>query len=224
MILTDSVRRVLRRMPFPTLGRGPSDPLGGPQPLGEPDRSADQAPVDHACGDQSKNGRPQRGHQQREDQARSDQARGRDVAAGGGPAAYGGDWTGRLPHLYYAPKPDGRPDPGEIVWTRVPFQEDPTQGKDRPVLLIAREGRWLLACPMTSKDHDRDAEQERQAGRAWVDVGAGPWDVRRRPSEVAIHRIIRLDPQAIRREGAVLDRAHFKAVVAALVGYHGRAH
>ena len=144
------------------------------------------------------------------------------TSPGTGGAAYVGDFTGPLPHLGYAPKPDGAPDPGEVVWTWVPFQDDPSHGKDRPVLLIGWDGSWLLACPMTSKDHDRDAEQERRVGRSWVDIGAGPWDVRRRPSEVAIHRVIRVDPQAIRREGAVLDREHFKLVVAALVGFHGR--
>ena len=46
--------------------------------------------------------------------------------------------------MTYAARPDGRPDPGEIVWTWVPFEEDHTQGKDRPVLLIGRDGRWLL--------------------------------------------------------------------------------
>ncbi len=34
----------------------------------------------------------------------------------GRPAPYPGDFTGRLVPAY-DPKPDGRPDPGEIVWT-----------------------------------------------------------------------------------------------------------
>ena len=33
----------------------------------------------------------------------------------------------------YAPKPDGRPDPGEVVWAWVPYEDDSSQGKDRPV-------------------------------------------------------------------------------------------
>ena len=58
-------------------------------------------------------------------------------------AAYPGDAT-RLPDTTYAPRPDGRPDPGEIVWTWVPFEEDHSQGKDRPVLVIGRDGDWLV--------------------------------------------------------------------------------
>ena len=38
----------------------------------------------------------------------------------------------------------------------MPFEEDHTQGKDRPVLLVGTDGPWLLAVPLTSKDHDRD--------------------------------------------------------------------
>ena len=39
----------------------------------------------------------------------------------------------------YEPEADGQPDPGEVVWGWVPFEEDPSQGKDRPVLLIGRK-------------------------------------------------------------------------------------
>ncbi|MEP9361983.1 hypothetical protein ABLE68_03385 [Nocardioides sp. CN2-186] len=60
----------------------------------------------------------------------------------------------------YAPRADGRPDPGEVVWGWVPFEDDPAQGKDRPVLLIGQDGRSLLGLMLTSKDHDRDAADE----------------------------------------------------------------
>ena len=40
--------------------------------------------------------------------------------------------------ISYRPKADGLPDPGEVVWTWVAYEDDPTQGKDRPVLSSAR--------------------------------------------------------------------------------------
>ncbi len=123
--------------------------------------------------------------------------------------------------MTYAPTPDGRPDPGEIVWTWVPYEEDHRQGKDRPVLVIGREGEWLVALQLTSKDHDRDDEQERRAGRLWVDIGAGDWDRAGRPSEVRVNRLIRVDPSAVRREGAVLPRDRYDAVVSAVRSAHG---
>jgi len=96
---------------------------------------------------------------------------------------------------------------GEIVWTWVPYEEDHTQGKDRPVLLIGSDASWLLGLPCTSKDHDRDEEQERRAGRYWVDIGTGPWDAKRRPSEVRTDRIVRVAPADIRRTaGSVTQR------------------
>ena len=41
----------------------------------------------------------------------------------------------------YNPRTDGKPDPGEVVWAWVPYEEDASQGKDRPVLLIGRDRR-----------------------------------------------------------------------------------
>ncbi|MFV0464132.1 MAG: type II toxin-antitoxin system PemK/MazF family toxin [Nostocoides sp.] len=129
-------------------------------------------------------------------------------------APYPGDLD-HPPEMMYAPKPDGRPDPGEIVWSWVAYEEDATQGKDRPVLLIGWDGPWLVGLQLTSKDHARDAEQERAAGREWVDIGSGSWDRRHRPSEVRVNRILRIDPNGIRREGAVLDRDIFLRVARA---------
>jgi hypothetical protein len=124
--------------------------------------------------------------------------------------------------MTYAGDDDGQVDPGEIVWTWVPYEEDHTLGKDRPVLVIGREGPWLIALQLTSQDHDRDADQERRAGRLWVDVGTGPWDGSGRPSEVRVNRLIRVDPAAVRREGAVLPRARYEAVSAAVRAAHHR--
>jgi hypothetical protein len=66
----------------------------------------------------------------------------------------------------YAPRADGFADPGEVVWAWVAYEDDPAQGKDRPVVVLGREGTTLVALMMTSKDHDRDAAAEARAGSA----------------------------------------------------------
>ncbi|MFT4187319.1 MAG: type II toxin-antitoxin system PemK/MazF family toxin [Aeromicrobium sp.] len=119
----------------------------------------------------------------------------------------------------YSPDVDGDPDPGEVVWTWVPYEDDPSQGKDRPVLLVGRDGDRLVGLMLTSKDHDRDAAQEERAGRYWMDLGTGAWDPQGRPSEVRLNRLVEVDPDDVRREGAVLDQARFDAVVEAARPY-----
>jgi PemK-like, MazF-like toxin of type II toxin-antitoxin system len=125
-----------------------------------------------------------------------------------GPAAPAGT------DLSYRPLADGRPDPGEVVWAWVPFDEGDGRGKDRPVLVIGHRGPDLLGLMLSSRDHDRDAADERRHGRRWTDIGTGAWDPRGRPSEVRLDRLLALDPQAVRREGAALDRRRFERVVA----------
>ena len=112
----------------------------------------------------------------------------------------------------YAPRRDGRPDPGEIVWAWVPYDEGDGRGKDRPVLIISRDRGTFHGLMLTSKDHDRDMADEARHGRFWMDIGSGPWDSRGRPSEVRLDRIVRLAPDAVRREGAALDHALFDRV------------
>jgi PemK-like, MazF-like toxin of type II toxin-antitoxin system len=128
---------------------------------------------------------------------------------------YPGDFEGTVKPVY-RPELDGEPDPGEIVWSWVPYEEDHSQGKDRPVLIVGNDGPWLLALQLTSQDHDRDAAQEARAGRQWMDIGTGAWDSTGRASEVRLNRVIRIHPDAVRREGAILDRAVFDQVAAAL--------
>jgi hypothetical protein len=115
----------------------------------------------------------------------------------------------------YAPRRDGKPDPGEVVWAWVPYEENDGRGKDRPVLIVSRGPGELLGLMLTSKDHDRDAADEARWGRYWMDVGTGAWDPKRRPSEVRLDRILRLPPSAVRREGAALDRTIFVRVAQA---------
>ncbi len=115
----------------------------------------------------------------------------------------------------YAPEIDGEPDPGEVVWAWVPYEEDPSQGKDRPVLVLQAEGDGWTGLYLSSQDHDRDAAEEARQGRYWMDVGSGAWDSQGRPSEVRLDRRITLERDGVRREGAALDRAVFDEVVKA---------
>jgi len=129
---------------------------------------------------------------------------------------YAGDFEGTV-HVEYTPHPDdGVADPGEVVWTWVPFEEDYNRGKDRPVLVVGSDGPWLLALILTSKHHDRDAADEARWGRVWLDIGSGPWDREGRRSEVRLDRVLRIDPQQVRREGAVIGEELFNQVAAAL--------
>jgi len=123
-----------------------------------------------------------------------------------------GDFHGVV-HPVYDPALDGDGDPGEIVWTWVPYEEDATRGKDRPVLVVGRDGPWLLGLMLSSKDHTRDADDEARLGRRWLDIGSGPWDPQRRPSEIRLDRVLRIDPSAVRREGAIMERSAFDHVV-----------
>jgi PemK-like, MazF-like toxin of type II toxin-antitoxin system len=118
--------------------------------------------------------------------------------------------------LAYAPDLDGAADPGEIVWTWVRFEDDPARGKDRPVLVVGRDGRTLLGLMLSSKN-DHDGE------RHWLPLGAGAWDRERRPSWIRLDRVIEVDEDGIRREGAILDRTRFDQVADALRRQYGWA-
>ena len=75
----------------------------------------------------------------------------------------------RARKLVYAPDLDGRADPGEIVWTWVVYEDDPTKGKDRPVLVVGRDRSTLLGLMLSSQDHHREDPN-------WVGIGSGSWD------------------------------------------------
>jgi hypothetical protein len=111
----------------------------------------------------------------------------------------------------YAPASDGDPDPGEVVWTWVPFEDDPAQGKDRPLLVIGTpaQGAGYVALLLSSRD--------RRGEHGWVHLGSGSWDREGRDSWVNVERLLLVHDGAIRREGAVVDRDRFAAVVAKAV-------
>lgn len=129
---------------------------------------------------------------------------GRDAKPASGGAR---EYTGKV-LLDYAPELDGDPDPGEIVWAWVPYEEDPGVGKDRPLVVIGRtpdRAGTVVALMLSSKD--------REGEPGWVLLGTGTWDRDRRESWVRVDRLLAVPPDGIRREGAVLQRARFLRLI-----------
>lgn len=94
----------------------------------------------------------------------------------------------------------------------MPHEDDPTQGKDRPVLVIGYDGGdggRLLGVPLSSQDRT-----DRRDAHEWVSVGTGGWDRDGRESFADASRVLRFDPHDVRREGAALPRDRFDDVVA----------
>ena len=116
--------------------------------------------------------------------------------------------------LTYAPEADGDPDPGEVVWCWVPYEEDPRLGKDRPVVAIGHarapgaEGD-LVVLMLSSRNH--------QGERNWASIGTGTWDHEGRESFALLDRLLAVGPPAVRREGGTLEPDRFVALVEAAV-------
>lgn len=109
----------------------------------------------------------------------------------------------------YAPEMDGDPDPGEVVWAWVSFEEDHSVGKDRPLAIVGRaDDHRLIGLMLSSRDRSGD--------RDWLAIGSGPWDAERRPSWLRRDRILAVAPDAVRREGAIIPRATYDSVIAAM--------
>jgi len=113
----------------------------------------------------------------------------------------------------YSPDIDGAADPGEVVWTWVPYEDDPSKGKDRPVVIIGRTGSELAGVPLTSKNN----------GHGAVPVGTGAWDRRGRPSYAKVDQLLVVRERDVRREGSVLERGPFDAVVTGVGQHHDLA-
>jgi hypothetical protein len=114
----------------------------------------------------------------------------------------------------YAPRLDGDPDPGEVVWAWIPYEDDPKQGKDRPVVVVGLDAADLVVVPLTTKPHpERDDE---------VEVGSGGWDRSLRVSYAKVDDVLRVKVTDVRREGAILDRKRFDKIVAGVAAYRSR--
>jgi hypothetical protein len=61
---------------------------------------------------------------------------------------------------------------------------------------------------LSSRDHGGDQN--------WLAIGSGPWDSDGRPSWLRRDRLLAVPADAVRREGAVLPRATYDSVLAAV--------
>ena len=128
---------------------------------------------------------------------------GRPVTRASVPTAH------RARRISYSPDLDGRADPGEVVWTWVVYEDDPTRGKDRPVLVVGRDQSTLLGLMLSSQDRHLNDNK-------WVAIGSGAWDYEGRVSFVRLDRVLDVPEEGIRREGAILAREVFDVVAGRL--------
>lgn len=106
-----------------------------------------------------------------------------------------------------ARKSAGLYDVGDVVWAFVPFADDPSQGKDRPVAVVGvdRSGT-LTAVYMTSN--------EGRANRPGVvALSSGDWDPQGRRSWADTRRTVRVSPDDVRRFGATLPASQTAKLV-----------
>lgn len=126
------------------------------------------------------------------------------------------DTSAKARTIVYAPELDGNADPGEVVWTWVEFEENDGRGKDRPVLVVGRDGGTLLGLMLSSQDKRAD-------DRHWVGIGRGAWDHGDKPSWLRLDRVLDVPEDGIRREGAILPKADFDKVADRLRAEYGWA-
>lgn len=116
--------------------------------------------------------------------------------------------------ITYAPDRDGDPDAGEVVWAWVPYAERDGRGKDRPVLVIGRQGTdRVFAVRLTSTPHEGDGD--------FLSIGSGPWDSQGRPSWVDIEHVYSVHREGMRREASALDLPRFTRIADALRQRYG---
>ena len=118
----------------------------------------------------------------------------------------------RSRRLVYAPDLAGRAEAGEVVWAWVAFGEAEA-GRDRPVLVVGRNGSRLLALLLSDRaEHAGDPN--------WLGIDTADWAEDRRPGWVRLDRVLDVAEEGIRRQGAVFTVAQFELVAAHLRGQY----
>ncbi|MGW0821478.1 type II toxin-antitoxin system PemK/MazF family toxin [Streptomyces sp. NPDC002845] len=107
----------------------------------------------------------------------------------------GGVRTARRPVARGVPRP--RPQPAEIWWARVPYEDGP-RGKDRPCLVLAVRGDQAKVAKITSRYRDE------QAGVIPLPPGA-VGDTHGRPSFLETDELRQVPVWGFRRRVGVVD-------------------
>ena len=68
---------------------------------------------------------------------------------------------------------------------------------------------------LTSQDHvpGNVGEIRQNDGTPWINIGSGDWDSKNRPSEIRLDRVIRIAPNAVRREGSIMPMTLYSKIV-----------
>lgn len=137
----------------------------------------------------------------------------RGVVPGYGPTRRRDITLGSVRVTYHPDYPDDHPDPGEVVWAKVRFQENAALSKDRPVLVIGRINGTdkLAAIQLTSQVNGRPNE---------LPINVRNLDRLGRRSALKLDQIIVVDPKDYRREGSVLSKDEFEGVIGRLAAFH----
>lgn len=83
------------------------------------------------------------------------------------------------------------------------------------MLVVGSKGRGTVLGLMLS------TQQSRAGQDGWLELGSGSWDAEGRTSFVRLDRVLEIEANSIRREGAVLDATRFERVASALRTRHG---
>ena len=102
----------------------------------------------------------------------------------------------------------------------MPYEENDGRGKDRPVIILAVDGEYVIFAQMTSKDHADHGIRKDKYGTWWMDIGTGAWDPKGRPSEIKLNILWIVHESHIRRMGSALDADIYSEVVTTIKKIH----
>ena len=91
------------------------------------------------------------------------------------------------PHKY-GKVPFNRIEPGDVIFAHVPYREDPTVLKTRPVVLVEKKGRSIMACPLYTSERQGTIKTIRHNRTSYIDP---------RAIEVDRYHFVSYDPEPL---------------------------